>query len=153
MPKYRDDQTLERKVLRLPKSAREVVESSALAYLTTLNADGSPQVTAIWVGMDGDEIVSAHLQRWRKVKNVEQDPRVALSIEAPGTNELGLRNYLVIYGRARIETGGAPELLQKLAHLYLGPDVRFPPIEDPPAGYLTRITPERLAGIGPWASS
>jgi PPOX class probable F420-dependent enzyme len=136
----------------LPDTAREVIESNALAHLVTLNPDGSPQVTCVWVGLDGDEIVSAHLGRWQKVKNIERDPRVTLSIEAEKTNEMGLREYLVVHGRARIEEGGAADLLQRLAHTYIGPDVKFPPMPDPPPGYVVRISAERVGGVGPWAA-
>jgi PPOX class probable F420-dependent enzyme len=137
----------------LPDSARPVIESAALAHLVTLNPDGSPQVSCVWVGLDGDEIVSAHLPRNRKVQNIERDPRVALTIEAEGSNEIGLKQYLVVYGRARITEGGAPELLQHLARTYLGTGVEFPPMPDPPPGYITRITVDRVAGVGPWAAS
>jgi hypothetical protein len=64
---------------------------------------------------------------------------------------MGLRHYLVVHGRARITAGGAPELLQELAQTYLGPGTRFPPMADPPPGRVTRITPERFGGVGPWA--
>ena len=128
-----------------------MLESDRLAHLVTLNPDGRPQVSCVWVGLEGDEIVSGHLGTWQKVRNVERDPRVALSIEAKGTNELGLQEYLVVHGRARIQEGGAPELLQKLARTYIGPDAVFPPMPDPPPGFVTRITVERLGGVGPWA--
>ena len=62
----------------------------------------------------------------------------------------GLREYVVVHGRATIEEGGAPELLQQLAHVHLGPDVKFPPMDDPPPGHLIRIAVERVGGIGPW---
>ena len=137
----------------IPASVRAVIESRQLAHYVTLNRDGSPQVTCVWVGIDGDEIVMGHLPEHRKVKNVRRDARVALSIEAEGTNGIGLRHYLVVYGRARVAEGGAPELLQQLARRYLGPDVRFPPMPNPPPGYITRITPERYGGVGPWAES
>jgi hypothetical protein len=78
---------------------------------------------------------------------------VTLSLETPVVNPRGLREYLVVHGRARIEQGGAPELLQRLAHTYLGPEVRFPRMSDPPAGVVLRITAERVGGIGPWARS
>jgi len=139
-------------VAALPDSAREVVESGALANLVTLNRDGSPQLSCVWVGLDGDEIVCAHLPRNRKVRNIERDPRVALSIEAEGMSHGALKHYLIVYGNARITEGGAPELLQRLAHTYLGPDVVFPGMPDPPPGYVTRIAVDRVAGVGPWAS-
>jgi PPOX class probable F420-dependent enzyme len=136
--------------VEIPPEAREVLESDRLAHLVTLNPDGSPQVTCVWVGLEGDEIVSGHLGTWQKVRNIERDPRVALSIEAKGVNELGLQEYLVVHGIARIQEGGAPELLQRLARTYIGPDVVFPPMPDPPPGFVTRITVERLGGVGPW---
>ena len=135
----------------LPDRLRALIESGPLAHLVTLNADGSPQVTVVWIGVEGDEIVSGHLYRHRKVRNVERNPTVALSLEAPGANELGMRNYVVLYGRALITEGGAPELLQRLAHVYVGPDVLFPPMPDPPPGFVTRITVDRVAGLGPWS--
>jgi PPOX class probable F420-dependent enzyme len=140
-------------VATLPESARALVESDALAHLVTLNKDGSPQVTCIWVGLDGDDIVAGHLFRTQqKLRNIERDSRVALSIEGKESNEMGLRHYLVVHGRARITEGGAPELLQRLAHVYLGPDVKFPPMPDPPPGVVTRIAVERIGGVGPWTS-
>jgi PPOX class probable F420-dependent enzyme len=133
-------------------SVRELIESGPLAHLVTINPDGSPQVTIVWIGIEDDEIVSAHLFRHRKVRNVERDARVAVSLEAPGANEIGMRNYAVVYGQARITEGGAPQLLQRLAYTYVGPDVTFPPMPDPPAGYVTRIRVERVSGQGPWAA-
>jgi len=139
-------------VSAIPDSARELLESAALAHLVTMNGDGSPQVTCVWVGLDGDEIVCGHLPNHRKLSNVRRDPRVALSIEAGETNELGLKGYLVAYGTARVTEGGGAELLKRLAGTYLGPEVDFPPMPDPPPGYVTHITVDRIAGVGPWVS-
>ena len=135
----------------IPESARAVLESDALAHLVTLNPDGSPQVSIVWVGLEGDDVVSAHLREQQKLRNIRRDPRVALSLETGVTNAIGLREYLVVHGRATIEEGGGPELLQRLAHIYLGPDVTFPPMPDPPPGFRLRIAVERVGGIGPWA--
>ena len=136
--------------MKLPESARQLIEAGAHAHLVTLNPDGSPQVTVVWVGLDGDDIVAAHLYESKKVRNLRQDGRVALTFESSSKSDMGLLEYLVIYGRARIDEGGAPELLKKLAEIYLGPDVKFPPMDDPPPGYITRIQVERIAGVGPW---
>lgn len=137
----------------LPDSARELIESGALGHLVTLNADGSPQVSCVWIGVEADELVSGHLRvTQQKVRNVRRDPRVSLSFEGTRIHPPGLKEYLVVHGRARVEEGGAAALLQRLARVYLGPDVRFPPMDDPPAGVVLRTTVERIGGVGPWAS-
>jgi len=139
--------------VHLPDSARNLLESDALAHLVTINPDGSPQVSCVWVGLDGDEIVSGHLRSdQRKLRNVARDPRVALSLEGTTIHPPGLKEYLVVHGTGRIAEGGAAELLQRLAHVYLGPDVRFPPMDDPPPGQVLRISVERIGGVGPWVT-
>jgi PPOX class probable F420-dependent enzyme len=138
---------------RLSDRLRALIESGPLAHLVTLNADGSPQVTIVWIGVEDDEIVSGHLFEHHKVRNLRRDPTVALSVEAPGTNDIGMQNYAVVYGRARITEGGAPELLQRLAQVYVGPGTIFPPMPDPPPGFVTRITVDRVTGQGPWADA
>jgi PPOX class probable F420-dependent enzyme len=134
----------------IPDEARAILESDALAHLVTVNPDGSPQVSCVWVGLEDDEVAFASLGPRRKLDNIRRDPRVTLSIEGTTTSALGLKEYLVVYGRARIEPGGGPELLQRLAHTYLGPDVKFPPMDDPPPGVVVRIAVDRLGGHGPW---
>ena len=138
-------------VARIPESARAVLEGPALAHLVTLEPDGRPQVSIVWIGVDGDELVAGHLPEQRKIRNIRRDPRVALSVEAGTRNEIGLDEYIVIHGSARVTEGGAAELLQQLALVYLGPDVKFPPMDDPPPGFITHITVERVGGVGPWA--
>lgn len=134
----------------LPEAARRLVESDALAHVTTIDPDGRPHTTLAWVGLDGDELVFATLPDQRKLRNIRRDPRVTISLQTDTTNDFGLREYLVLYGTARVTEGGGPELLQRLAHTYIGPGVRFPPMPDPPAGFVTRVTVDRLDGIGPW---
>ena len=136
----------------IPESARNVLESDALAHVVTLGPGGEPHVTLAWVGLEGDEIVFATLPDQRKLADIRRDPRVAISIETATVNGYGLTEYLVVYGTARVTEGGGPEVLQRLAHTYLGPDVKFPPMPDPPPGFVTRVTVERLGGVGPWAS-
>jgi PPOX class probable F420-dependent enzyme len=137
--------------VEIPDSAREVLEGPGLAHLVTIDPDGRPQVSIVWAGLDGDEIVAGHLPEHRKIRNIRRDPRVALSVETANTNEIGLAEYLVVHGRARITEGGAAELLQRLARTYLGPEVKFPPVDEPPPGYITHIAVERIGGVGPWA--
>ena len=136
----------------LNQAARELITSGALAHLVTLDPDGRPQLSVVWVGIDGDELVSGHLDGGqRKLRNLRRDPRVAISFEAATTNPVGMRHYLVVHGTARITEGGAPELLHDLAQVYVGPGTVFPPMPDPPPGFVSRITVERVTGSGPWA--
>jgi len=138
--------------MALPDSAAQLIRSGALGHLVTTNPDGSPQVTCVWVGVDGGDLVTAHLNpAQRKLENVRANPRVVLSFEGTEVQPPGLRQYLVVHGDATIEEGGAPELLQELAHVYLGLEVRFPPMDDPPPGVRMRIRVRRVGGIGPWA--
>jgi PPOX class probable F420-dependent enzyme len=138
--------------MELPDSAKELIEAGAIGHLVTLDPDGSAQITGVWVGVEGDELLTAHLDSGqRKLENVRRDPRVAISFEGTRIRPPGLREYLVVHGRAEIEEGGAAGLLQQLAHVYLGPEVRFPPMDDPPPGVRMRITVDRVGGVGPWA--
>ena len=135
----------------LTDEVRQALTAGRLAHLSTTNVDGSPQVSVVWAGVDGDDIVIGHLGAGRKIDNITRDPRVVVSMEADGANPVGLTHHLIIRGIARLEPGGAPELLQRLAEVYLGPGVRFPPFDDPPAGNVIHITPTRVGGVGPWA--
>ena len=135
----------------IPDEARAILESDALAHLVTSNPDGSAQISCVWVGLEGADIVFASLGPRRKLDNIRRDPRVSLSLEGTEMSGIGLKEYLVVHGHARIEEGGGPELLQRLAHTYLGPDVKFPPMDEPPPGVVVHIAVDRLGGVGPWA--
>src|SRR6202165_4751211 len=136
--------------MKIPQSVREVIAKGPLTHLTTLNRDGSPQVTVVWVGIEDEEFVMGHLAMHQKVKNIRRDPRVALSLLGDKTTQ-GMRQYLVIYGNARVTEGGAVPLLQRLAPLSLGRGAEYPPAPMRHiAGYVTRIAPGRFSGIGPW---
>lgn len=137
-------------MMELSADARAVIESGRLAHFVTVNADGSPHVTIVWVGLDGGDIVVGKLMVDQKVRNIRRDPRVSLSIEAEGST-YGMQHYLVVEGTARIDTGGAPELLRDLAQRYIGPGTEFPPMPNPPAGFVIRVTPTRVGGMGRWA--
>ncbi len=136
--------------MELHADLKALIDSGVHAQLVTLNSNGSPQVTLIWLGRDGDELLVAHLGDGQKMRNMARDPRVAVAFEAPGANAMGLKNYAVLHGRARITEGGAPELLQELAPRFLGEGVKFPPMDNPPPGRIARITVERVVGVGPW---
>jgi PPOX class probable F420-dependent enzyme len=136
----------------LPTSVRQFIESGPLAHVVTLGPGGDPHVSMAWVGLDGDEVVIGTLPDQPKLRNLRADPRIALSFQAHGRNAFGLDNYLVLRGTARVTEGGAAALLQRLAHVYLGPDVVFPPFPNPPPGYVIRVSVEKVSGIGDWSA-
>jgi len=135
---------------QLSADALALLESAAVAIVTTIDADGSPHMSSAWVGVEDGEIVIGTLDDQRKLRNLRRDPRIGLVIQSERINEWGLREYLVVNGTARITEGGAADLLQRLARTYIGPDAVFPGMPNPPPGFVTRIRVERLSGVGPW---
>src|SRR5580704_16222268 len=95
----------------LDDDARSAIAGGKIAHLVTLGRDGDPQVSAVWVGLDGDEIVSGHMGDRQKLRNIRRDPRVALSIETGVLNDMGLAEYLVVRGTGRVVEGDAAALL------------------------------------------
>ena len=83
----------------LPGELRDLIESGPMAHLSTINPDGSPQVTVIWVGLDGDDLVSGHMSRNVKLRNMERDPRVVLSFDGPRVAGAFLNEYAVLQAR------------------------------------------------------
>src|SRR6516165_2992164 len=125
--------------MKIPQSVRELLPKAPLAHLTTLNSDGGPQVTVVWVGIENEEFVIGHMAAHMKVRNVRRD-KSRMSMLGDKINANGLREYVVVYGNARVTEGGAVDLLQRLARIYLGPNADFPPAPmwNIP-GYITRI--------------
>jgi len=107
---------------QLSADALALLESAAVAIVTTIDADGSPHMSSAWVGVEDGEIVIGTLDDQRKLRNLRRDPRIGLVIQSERINEWGLREYLVVNGTARITEGGAADLLQRLARTYIGPD-------------------------------
>jgi PPOX class probable F420-dependent enzyme len=136
----------------LPPELRDLIASGPMAHLSTVNADGSPQVTVIWIGLDGDDLVSGHLARHAKLRNIERDPRVVLSFDAPRVPGVFMNEYAVVRARAVVQPRDDTwDLLNRLAKVYVSPDAEFPAPKVP--GYVVRYSAERIGGVGPWVST
>jgi PPOX class probable F420-dependent enzyme len=135
----------------LPESARALVDSGQLAHVVTLNDDGSPQVSCVWIAMDGDELVMMHSAEHVKVRNLRRDPRVVVSIESEELSEGGphpsFQFHLVVYGTATIIEGVAPDLAPLICANY-----GCAPPPNLPRGFITRISVDRIGGVGPWVA-
>jgi PPOX class probable F420-dependent enzyme len=137
-------------VAALHPELRALIESGPLAHVVTLNADGGPQVTVVWIALDGDDVLSAHMRIYRKLRNLQRDPRIAISLQAARQPGEFMTRYAVLYGTARIETGGGAELLRRLGRVYVSPEFDFPLGPAAGDGYVLRTRVERVAGHGPW---
>lgn len=134
----------------LTVAVRAFLATGPLAHVVTLDSDGGPHVSLAWVGVEDDAVVIGTIHDQHKLQNLRADARIALSFQAPGRNAFDLDHYLVLRGRARVTEGGAPELLQRLASTYIGPGVTFPPMPNPPPGFVVRIAVDKVSGMGDW---
>jgi PPOX class probable F420-dependent enzyme len=132
----------------LPLPVIAFLESGPLAHVVTLDARGAPHLSVAWVGIEDGDVVIGTLADQPKLRNLRRDPRIAMSFQADGRDAYGLDHYLVLRGRARVTEGGAAALLRRLAHVYLGPEVDFPPMLNPPPGFVIRMTVDQVSGNG-----
>jgi Pyridoxamine 5'-phosphate oxidase len=85
----------------IPESVRALVAEAHLAHVVTINADGSPQVSVVWMGLDGEELVSGHLHERVKVRNLRHDPGAVVSMESEVVQPNGLQQHLIPHCTAR----------------------------------------------------
>lgn len=130
--------------------AQALFGSDAVAHVWTCNADGSPQVSVVWFIVQGDEILFGTDQDSRKARNLRDDDRVVLSIEDTERSERGFQRHLVVRGRARLEPGPDPELMDRLAMKYTGLRRHPLAVRDSPTAVVVRVSIDRISGEGPW---
>ena len=106
----------------IPEQFKDLFTKVAFAHLATLMADGSPQVTPVWVDYDGAYVRVNSAKGRVKDKNMRRDKRVALSIQDPDNPY----RYLAVRGEvAEITENGADAHIDALAKKYLGKE-RYP---------------------------
>jgi len=104
-------------MVSLPESHRDLLTGPNFAHLTTLMADGSPQVTPVWIDAEGDVVLFNTAEGRVKTRNLDRDGRVALSIQ----DVQNPYRYLQIRGRVIEKThAGADAHIDRLAQKYLG---------------------------------
>jgi PPOX class probable F420-dependent enzyme len=137
-------------VVEVGAQAEALLGSDAVAHVWTTNPDGTPQVSVVWVIAQGDEIAFGTDTSSQKAKNLRRDNRIVLSIEDTERNERGFQRHLVVRGRARINPGPDPELMDRLAQKYLGLHRHPLALRDSPTSVVVKVKIERISGVGPW---
>jgi PPOX class probable F420-dependent enzyme len=128
----------------LSEKARALIARPVLASLTTLGADGSPQVTPLWIDRDGDDLLFNTAKGRVKARHIEHDPRVAVSVVDPDDqyNVVALRGTVV-----DVTTDGADEHIDALAKKYLGVD-SYPMRQEGEVRVKVRVRTDRIAMQG-----
>jgi len=128
----------------LSTAVRRLLDEPNPAVLATLNADGSPQTSVIWVGREGDELVISSAAGRRKDRNIRRDPRVSLSVYDQRDSEI----YAEIRGRATVTEDTGRALAVRLAEQYAGPGAgeQFLALPAEIVRVVIRIVPEHVAG-------
>jgi PPOX class probable F420-dependent enzyme len=94
-----------------------MLERASTCYLATTMPDGSPQLTQTWADTDGEHVLINTVQGFQKVRNVQRDPRVALTLSDPANPS----RYAAVRGEVvSISTDGAAAHIDALAQRYLG---------------------------------
>lgn len=128
-------------MVTIPASHADLLKKPAFANLATLNADGSPQVTPVWVDFDGTHVIVNTARGRVKTKNVAREPRVALSISDPENPY----RYLGIQGRVvEMTEAGGDAHIDKMAKKYLGQD-KYPFRAPGERRVILKIEPEHVA--------
>jgi PPOX class probable F420-dependent enzyme len=139
----------------IPDSAHRLFEEPKNVTIITVDPDGSPQASLVWVERDGDDILIGIQAPHRKTRNLFRDPRVTLLIQDDQVSSRGITQYLVLRGTAKLDGPGIPReykaLMDRETQRYLGlPEFPFGEgIWD--TGVIARVTVERVSGEGPWA--
>ncbi len=129
---------------KIPEKFLDLFDKKAFGSLGTLMPDGSPQVTPVWVDREGETVLVNTAKGRQKDKNIQRDPRVAVTLIDPENPY----RYLEIRGRVVEATeNGAKDHIDKMAKKYLGLD-KYPKAQPGEQRLLLRIRPERFSSMG-----
>jgi PPOX class probable F420-dependent enzyme len=129
----------------IPAEAQHLLENKDFAHIATLNEDGSPQVSAVWIGRDGDLVTFNTAEGRVKTNNLQRDGRVAISI----TDQENPYENLIIQGKVvELTTDGADEDIDALAKRYMDAD-SYPFRQPGEQRVLVKIEPEKVNHTAP----
>lgn len=125
-------------------AVRRILDDPNPAVLATINPDGSPQTSVVWVARDGGDLLVSSAAGRRKERNLRRDPRVSLTVYDPADPQ----RYVEVRGRATVAEDIGRALAVSLAEAYEGPGAGQEYLELPPevVRVVLRITAEHLTG-------
>src|SRR3989442_9732415 len=131
-------------VMALPQSVKKILQDKTYGHIVTRNADGTPQVTMVWMDVDGDELLFNTAEGRLKPRNLRRDPRVIVSVQDRNDPQA----YLLVHGKASITEDGADAHIDKLAKRFLGAD-KYPYRQPGEKRGIVRVKPEKIGGFAP----
>ena len=133
----------------LPQSVKKLLQDKAYGHVVTFNAEGNPQLTMVWMDVEGDEVLFNTSEGRRKSQNLGRDPRIIVSVQDRNDPQA----HAVFYGKGRVTEAGADDHIDKLAKRFLGAD-KYPFPQPGEKRLVVRIGVDRIGGFGskmkPW---
>jgi len=130
--------------VKIPQSLRTMLEDKAYGHVVTFNAEGKPELTMVWMDVEGDELLFNTAEGRRKPGNIRRDPRVIVSVQ----DRKNPQAYAVFHGRGQVTDAGADAHIDKLAKRFLGAD-KYPYRRPDEKRLIVRIEVDRISGMGP----
>ena len=130
--------------VKIPQSLRTMLEDKAYGHVVTFNAQGKPELTMVWMDVEGDELLFNTSEGRRKPDNIRRDPRVIVSVQDRNNPQA----YAVFHGKGRVTDAGADDHIDKLAKRFLGVD-KYPFRQPGEKRLIVRISVDRIGGFGP----
>ncbi|MEU1885316.1 PPOX class F420-dependent oxidoreductase [Micromonospora sp. WMMD987] len=122
---------------------KALLSEPQLAHVATIEADGTPHVTPVWVDVDGEHILFNTALGRQKYLNIARNPVVAVSV----VDRADDFRTLWVRGTAEFVTEGADAHIDRLAKKYLGQDT-YPFRRPGEERVIVRVTPTRKLGMG-----
>ena len=124
----------------LPETAKRLLDAPTFVTVSTVNPDGGPQATVVWVKREGDDVLFSTVRGRRKERNLARDPRISLSFFDPENPYW----YTELRGAVTVTEDGGPELIQELSQKYNGVAYTHDGPDD--TRVVVRLTPEKIVG-------
>ncbi len=135
--------------ITLPEPVKKILKDKTHGHVTTFNPKGTPQVTLVWLDVDGDDVVFNTAEGRVKPRNLRNDPRIVISAQDPNNP----RSYVVFYGNATVSEVDADEHIDRLANRFLGTD-KYPFRSPGEQRLIVRTKVDRIGGhdgtMTPW---